>query len=131
MNRPSENGKLRAFTAFLLEYFNRSGSAENFNRKDRLYSTLPVNGVNGRSRPNNSSHNENDSANWSDDEALGVALNGDWVNEMVTYHIRQDLKVYNSLCPFRIFWLICWFRFGYGQYEFYFHTSKSSFSNIM
>lgn len=56
----------------------RRGSTDNFNRKDRLYSTLPANNrrVNETTAADNA--DEEETVNWSEDEDA-VALNGDWV----------------------------------------------------
>merc|ERR1712071_733672 len=52
----------------------RSGSTDNFNRKDRMYSTLPAN---NRRTSQTTDSCEEKAVHWSDDEDA-VALNGDW-----------------------------------------------------
>jgi len=56
----------------------RRGSTDNFNRKDRLYSTLPANNRRANeSMAANNTGDEEEALNWSEDEDA-VALNGDW-----------------------------------------------------
>jgi len=62
----------------------RSGSTDNFNRKDRMYSTLPAN---NRRTSQTTDSCEEKAVHWSDDEDA-VALNGDWVNTPRQYHFK-------------------------------------------
>jgi len=62
----------------------RRGSTDNFNRKDRLYSTLPANNRRANeSMAANNTGDEEEALNWSEDEDA-VALNGDWVMPLLS-----------------------------------------------